>query len=317
MKKIATLAMIAILATLASCNTDELCYDHPHVGETIVRFDWSRCPDAAPASVATYFFTPDRQENLRYNFGGRDGGKVNLPYGSYSALGLNSDHNSWARMRYVHDIDAFEIYTEDVATLRGLGLDVHSLPSTRANNEQRMAKTPEGRLYNHRLDNIDVNENTEGQTITFYPEEVTCHYTITVTDVENIKYLHGSPIDGTLSGMAEGFCHGKHSPTSTPVTMPYVLVPDEASNTLRGSFLTFGRPNDASISHTAIIYVIFDDGTAQYYSYDVSNQVRNAPDPLHVDIVINGIKLPKPIVNGGGFSPDVKEWNDQSEEIQM
>lgn len=318
---ITKMAKIAVTATLivlsSSCNTDELCYDHPHVGETTVVFDWSRCPDAQPASMAAYFFTPAREEHIRYNFAGRDGGKINLPYDSYNALGLNSDHTNWARMRNVHDVEAFEIYTEDVTTLRGLGLDVRSLPAARADKEQRMAKAPEGALYNHRLDGIAVNESTEGQTVTFYPEEATCRYTVTVTDVENIKYLHGSPIDGTLSGMAEGFCHGTNSPTSTPVTMPYLLVPDEAANTLRSSFITFGRPDDASVSHTATIYVLFEDGTAQYYTYDVSDQVLDAPDPHRVDIVIKGIRLPKPIVNGGGFKPDVSQWTEQREEIKM
>lgn len=317
MKRIAILAKIAILATLASCNTDELCYSHPHVGDFVVRYDWSRCPDANPASMAAYFYPADGQgAHVAYNFSGRDGGNAHLLCGDYLALGLNSDHEYWARMRNEHDIDLFEILTGDVAVLPALGIDVNSLPPSRSEASERMAMTPDGPLYNHRKDDVAVTEANAMQTVTFYPEEVTCRYTVTITDVTNIKYLHNGQIDGTISGMAEGFMHGRHAPSDVAVTMPFVLTPDNATNTIRSRFLTLGRC-DMTAAHTVTVYVIFDDQSARYYTYDVTDQVRRAPDPRNVDIVISGLELPKPIVNGGGFRPNVTDWVNEDEHIQM
>lgn len=36
--------------------------------------------------------------------------------------------------------------------------------------------------------------------------------------------------------------------------------------------------------------------------------MHSASDPRHVDIVLDGLPLPKPIQNGNGFHPDIDEW---------
>lgn len=309
---------IASLLLLTACNTDELCYDHPHVGDFAVKYDWSKCPDANPGSMAAYFYPLEGEGgHVACNFTGREGGKAHLSCGSYQAIGLNSDHEDWARMRNEHDIELFEIYTADVVALQAFGIDVRALPPSRDDAGLRMAMAPSGPLYSHRKDDIAVTESNAMQTVTFYPEEATCHYTVTITDVTNIKYLRNRQIDGSISGMAEGFAHGRQAPTDVPVSMPFVLTPDNASSSMHAQFLTLGCCAEASAPNIVTIYVIFDDASAQYYTFDVTAQVRNAPDPHHVDIVISGLSLPKPIVNGGGFRPSVTDWINQTEEIVM
>ena len=61
--------------------------------------------------------------------------------------------------------------------------------------------------------------------------------------------------------------------------------------------------------HQLTIYAILADGSRFYKTFDVTDQVHGATDPCNVEIVIDGLELPKPI-EGGGFNPDVGDWMD-------
>lgn len=40
-------------------------------------------------------------------------------------------------------------------------------------------------------------------------------------------------------------------------------------------------------------------------------------DPRNVHIVLDGLPLPKPITNGGGFQPEVEPWQPVEIDIEM
>ncbi len=51
------------------------------------------------------------------------------------------------------------------------------------------------------------------------------------------------------------------------------------------------------------------DGEKLCYQFDVSDQVREAPDPFNVSICIRGLELPdKPGVDSGGMDAGVDGW---------
>lgn len=313
--------MVALFltVTLSTCHNKELCEDHSHIHNVKVVFDWSNAPDANPKSVSAYFFSTsdgDAPGNIRYNFIGRNGGSIRLTSGYYSAIGMNNDHTDWAAFRGTDNIETFEIYTFDATMLSALGLDANSVPRARDTENERIATTP-GMLWNNRQDGIMLNDEDGDHTITFYPEEAICHYTVTILDVENLKYLNGGSLDATLSGLAEGFYHGSHSPTNTPVTMPFEIKDNGTGNQLYAEFLTFGECSLTKAKHFLNVYMLFDDGTANFYTYDVTQQVASAPDPRHVNIVVRGLSLPKPITNGGGFRPSIDDWEEVTEDLDM
>ncbi len=310
MKRISQLILIPAMATLfTACDHKELCLDHSHTVNARITFDWRNAPDADPSSMAAYLFDIDNSgaEPLRYIFSGRDGGNVHMPAGQYSALGMNSDNNDWAFLRNINDIETFEIYTGDATLLSSFGLSTLNVPRARDTENERIAETP-GTVYSDRRDNEIFHVNDTVRNITLYPEEITCHYTVTVLDVENIDYLNGGSLDATLSGLAEGFLHGKNAATSTPVTMPFNMSADKDAATLKGRFLTFGEPSNLSVKHILTIYIVFSDESRRYYTFDVTDQVHDAPDPHNVDIVVTGLSIPKPIADSGGFRPDVADW---------
>ena len=48
-----------------------------------------------------------------------------------------------------------------------------------------------------------------------------------------------------------------------------------------------------------------------------TKQVQSAPDPKHIVIVVSGLEVPKPIVNGSGFRPKVDDWQTKEIEVGM
>ncbi len=310
---------LIILATfsLTSCNHKDLCFDHNHNIDTEVIFDWRNAPDAQPSSMALIMF--DRNlvnDPIRYIFSGREGGPIDLPVGQYDAIGMNADLNDWAKFRNQPDIESVEIYTDDAEELEAYQLSSYSVPRVRGTETERMAATP-GMAWSTRSDSIILNPTDTHKIITLYPEEIVCHYSVEILDVENLENAHGETIDGTLSGMAEGYLHGKKHPTDTPVTMPFTLSVDTDINGLQGEFLTFGECCDTQRQHILTVYLFLTDGSKWYYSFDVTDQVSNAPDPHHVNIVIRGLKLPKPIQSDAGFHPEINDWQTETIDVSM
>ena len=299
---------------LVGCNHKDLCFDHTHTLDIEVVYDWQNAPDAQPSSMELFLYDISTNASVRFNFQGRDGGPIRVEAGSYDAIGFNSDLTDWARFRNTSDASTFEIYTDDANTLNAYRLDPLSVPRAEAAGEERIAKTPE-MLWNDFVENISIKSGVDRQIVTLYPEEAVCHYTVTVRDIENAEYLNGTELDGTLSGMSESYLHGQKSPSDSHVTMPFVLNSSD-EHSLNASFLTFGESPSAHYPHILTIYMILNDGSKWYSTFDVSDQIYNAPDPKHVDIVVSGLKLPKPL-SSGGFVPDVNDWQDIQVDIKM
>lgn len=149
------------------------------------------------------------------------------------------------------------------------------------------------------------------ETITLYPEELVCHYTVDVYDVENISGIAASSVDATLSGMAEGYGLGARCATDAKVTMPFVLSTDRTADRLHGEFLTFGECTHTTARHIMTVYMVLADGSRWYHTYDVTDQVQNAPDPRHVHIEVRGLPLPEPPTpktGGTEMSANVNDW---------
>ncbi len=312
-----SLLAMSLLPLLVSCNHKDLCYEHNHHIETDVVFDWKNAPDGNPSSVAAIMFDQEMvKDPVRFIFSGRDGGRVNLPVGKYDVLGLNADLNDWAQFRNQPDIESVEIYTKDATRLEAYNLMPETLPRVRSAEDERMAETPQ-MAWGARTDNVKITYNDTVKRVTLYPEEIVCHYSVRIIDVVNIENARGEIIDGTLSGMAEGYTYGKKHSTDNVVSHPFTLAIDSDNASLYGKFLTFGECPNNKQPHILTIYLFLSDGSKWYYNFDVTDQVRNAPDPKHVDIVVEGLTLPRPLQSDAGLHPEVNDWQTETIDIPM
>ena len=310
-------AVIGVAACfLSGCNHKDLDFEiEESRSRTKVVYDWRNAPDANPASMELCLYPGNTNYHLSFNLLGKDGGYIDLAPGQYDAISMNNDDLDWALYRNTNDEDVFEVYTHNASELGAYKLLVASIPRADGSENERIAATPE-MAWGTRSDNISVVREKDENIITLYPEETVCHYSVEIRDVGNISAARGEVIDGTLSGMAEGYKYGSHKSTDTPVTMPFILSVDQANNSLHGEFLTFGECDTVKAHHTLSVYLFLTDGTKWYYTFDVDDQVAKAPDPRHVHIVVSGLTLPKPLTSGG-LVPDVNEWNTEVIDLKM
>lgn len=306
MKKIVFYLFAALAAVAAaSCEHKELCYDHTHTVEVRVVFDWKNAPEAAPETMSLYLFPKTGGEPLRYEFTDRRGGTITVPFGAYDALGLNSDTETLL-FRNIALSGTFEVYTREANLLGALGIRSEDAPRAEGAQDERVAAQPD-MLWCDSAKDIDLKRDVSGQTITLYPAVAVRNYTVEIRNAENLKYVTG--LSGSLSGMAAGLLVESKAPTSEAVTLPFAAAATEELTGITGGLQAFG-PCSAERAQKLVIYAVLGNGEKWYYTYDVTEQVREAPDPYNVHILLDGLPLPKPLVNGGGFQPGVDGWNE-------
>ena len=159
--------------------------------------------------------------------------------------------------------------------------------------------------------------------LTLMPHEQICYYTYEIRDVENMEGI--TQMCASLSGMSGSvFCAAEQ------VRREYVTLPFEASagdeTTIEGEFHTFGHydadtdvtraDGDAEAPHKLVLYVWLKDGSKYYYTFDVTDQVDEAPEKRRVHIVVDGLPLPEPIT-GGDMDVAVDDWIVVNEDITM
>ena len=77
------------------------------------------------------------------------------------------------------------------------------------------------------------------------------------------------------------------------------------------------QDGDNGIPHKLVIYAVLKDGSQVYYTYDVTEQMHRAPDPLNIHLHLEGLPLPTPVGGDGGMTPDIDGWNDVKIDIEM
>ena len=108
-------------------------------------------------------------------------------------------------------------------------------------------------------------------------------------------------------------------PFELQVTVPESGL-DAGRELVVGDLLFFGHcPETADdVPHALTVYATMSDGSRHAYTFDVeevTRQMHKAPDQQDILIRLEGLPLPEPIGGGGGFIPDVEEW--ESEEIVL
>ncbi|MDE6650659.1 MAG: DUF5119 domain-containing protein [Muribaculaceae bacterium] len=300
------LSLAALLFT--SCRHKDLYMEEEMSSQLQVVFDWSNAPEADPTSMALYLYEDDGRNPMRFIFANKTGGLIKSPFGNHHAICMNADNTDWARIRNHESVETLEICTQDAMEIGSRADDSSTVPRPEGTENERIAATP-GMLWGSRRNDIAIMPHSGMQTITMYPVEAVCHYTVDIYDVTNLEEIESSAVDATLSGMAEGYNHGQESPTDNTVSFKFDLKGNAAEKNLHGEFLTFGECPDNDARHYLTLYMVLNDGSKWYQTYDVSDQVTKAPDPKHVHIIIRGLNLPEPPQEGDSeLKTDVNEW---------
>ena len=301
--RLAAIYAIMIAAVfMPGCEHNELCYDHTHVTELNVEFDWSQAPDADPSTMVVHFFRPDGSLYRRVEFTQRTGGKVRLEAGEYRILFHNGNMETVYELGNSHSDYALSGVSRSILEPMGREGDAPRPPESA---DQLIFSAPD-QVWAGSHSAIEILPGVAGQTVKLTPVEATMEYTVEITGVENLR--DDIDVSAAITGMsplyrlAEG-CHGGEAAT-LPISVERV-----GDNTLVAHFRTFGHCPQTELAHTFSVYT----SNKFFVNYDITEKMHNAPDPRHVVIEIQGLRLPD-----AGMGTEISGWENVEEyEIDM
>lgn len=313
-----------LIAATSSMAMNGCIYDDlkPCLGEevdiTIVN-DWALAPDADPEGIAYTFYIDGVKDHWRFDFPGREAGKVILPTGDYRFLMYNDD-TSGVRFESGHDGTM-------VATSRPghilEGLPGWSASDTITYTREKVLICPDmmwSGSYSDVIVTYDqltysdstatytsrLSENNPMQLVT-RPQQIVSTYSYEIVNVENLSGV--KRMCAAMSGLAASLCVNNGLRSSQAVTLPVKAV-KSGDNTIAGEFFTFGLPRAARAPNLLYVFVWLTDGRRYVYEFDVTSQIVNAPDRLNVHVVVDSLSLPESIPGEsvGTFDPSVDGW---------
>ena len=316
MMRMCYIVLLMLICIFASCTHKELCYDHSHIVSLDVKFDWSNAPDASPESMSLYLFSEDGTKPQRYELSGREGGTIRLSRGVYHAVCLNSDTRN-IECRDKENISTFLVASRDEngsGNSMGAGMLYSAMKQNEERENERYARQPE-MLWTGRGYDFTVAE--DGDVMTLMPEQAVIRITISIYNVNNMRNV--ASIAGSLSGLSEGILAGTGEHNGVCVTHPFEVEKSEDYTSLHADLLAFGDCLGGDKKHYIDIYTILVDGSQWKYSYDVTDDVHEAEDALHINIVLDSLPVPEPApgTGSGVFAPSLGDWVNVDQEIKM
>ena len=321
------IAILMVAMALGACKAElrELCYDHSHISDLHVGFDWQEAPEMHPKGMTVLFYDASQsfQEPERYDFAGTEGGNARLIKGDYRAVAYNYDTET-ILYRNGESYTTLEAYTRYSSVEEGTQLAPftrgQSMPRATGTEQEPVILEPD-ELCGAISDEFALSLDKTTQVL-IKPEHRTKEVVITITNVPNLEYTN--QFGGALSGLAPSVCMATGRLGEGCVTESFACNAVDAT-TLQMKFRIFGHcpeyEEGVQNTHFLTIYAILADGSKWYYTTDVTTQMHNeqpGPDPEgddEIDVDIDGLPIPKPIVNGSGFEPSVDGW--QSIEIDV
>lgn len=336
MKRILDSMLCLLLLVLASCNHQELCYDHPpHANRYHInviadyRLDWEEpygdwnWKNNWPEHYLPYEgFRPVKPAGLRVvNTGvdgksdihnlSPDGGIITLYDGANDLLFYNND-------------------TEYILFSRQ-----DNGATTRATTRSRTRSTYFGSKYaNEGEETVNAPDMLYGNYIEDYiPEklvkpadvEVTLHplvftYKIRYEFESGLEYV--SLVRGAITGMARSVLMNTGYTSSEPATILYDCEKtDFGARAIVRSFGVPDFPNDhygtrSTNKHALNLEVMLRNGNMLSFDFDITEQLKTQPHGGV--IVVKGIVIKEEdgMAGSGGFDVDVKDWGEY-EDIEI
>lgn len=318
------------IALVLGAMTSSCVYEYPcccisDTGFTIVN-DWTDCPDAHPEGMAYLFFPDDGSPVWRFDFPGMEAGVVSMPEGNYKVISYNDD-TSTILFDDKGGYDGYKAYCCDGDILgRSVSQRYDGGAVPQANASEPVKQCPDmmwgvaycgfGLQYDYLcyLPEGEPGENSydapwtvsENMEIVMRQRPLVARYECRIEDVKNLGGV--SRMCAAMSGMAGSLDipSGRRGPDA--VTLPFAVASSGVS-TISGNFHTFGIPSGSEARNMLNLFVWLADGRRFNYEFDVSDQVRNAPDSMDVLIVVRGLTIePSEEVGGGGFDVGVDDW---------
>ena len=309
------LYMIGSVLLLTSCHYKDL--EEELVRHNVdVEFLWHEQPDATPEGMLMHVWAADMQP-LVIPFSDVNGGPTTLMADNYQLVAWNDKTLLQTRGDSYGD---FEIYSlpQEVATFSAPFATNRSMPRALGTENQPSIMQPDS-CQTAAIPLFTVEEGRSAH-IVFTMHEATKTYRFVVRDAEHMSFL--KEVFATLSGMSGSWLPAAEQCTDTECVIPFEMSHVDGEPAVEGGVRAFGHcPNGDLHQHLLTVYAVLQNGQQYYFVFDVTEQMHDGShtgDGTDQPIIIETLPSPTPIEdNGGGFQPDVDEWDDIEQDIDL
>lgn len=298
-----------------------------------IEFDWEEAPEANPEGMCLYFYPVDgsRGNPIRFDLPGHRGGTVEIPEGQYHLICYNNDARSVLR----HGLEGFHTHfltTRQADLLEPVfgSMANTTVPHPGAPDEPAMLE-PEA-IWGCGIVNIRLNEgeveyeplqsggipgmkvSNDNHLIVAKMQPLTCHYSVKILEAPQHRYI--SWMCGVLSGLSPSVAAASGNVSDKPVCLPFMMHPDGQGG-YDGEFITFGYSGIGVLHNSLALFTSMTDDSNVIYTFDVTPQVLQAPNPRRVHITVETLPQPQPREGGFGFTPTVDSWLEIECEINL
>ena len=330
-------AMLLLLLAISSCKRDHLYYEGLHTATVIVNPDWTKS-HLHPNGVTVYAYNSS-DGSLYKRFppvSAQERCYIQLPKGNYTLVVMNDTPEEFAdRIDFIGEENLNTLQAKGVQDLKRSKIENASgslycivEPDTLA-----VALYSNLNITQQQIDYFwDKPENTVSPEnaikINVEPQRVVTMINIKA-HVKGLKYARGTTIS-YFRGLAEGHMLGQGQNSMESVAQSFILnqrVFDPGSDSdgaIKASFLSFGMLGDGNTSSRYYLDINFVliNGEPYPLTFDVTDLITvDISLNLQLSLNINlEIELPEVIGDeggGGGFNPDVSEWEDEIVDIPI
>lgn len=310
------LMLMSMLIIQTSCQPhDTFCFNHPHA-IVILQYDWSQAHDAHDVKgTRVYFFDGnDGNKYTRMSFNNMEGGTLYLTEGRYNAIAFNNDTDKlfWKGDNSQYTL---ETYTRNAEL-------TEELPGFDYEHIEGLVLTP-NRLYVANKEDIKVERN-DTTYIILTPQKATYELIWDVTGILGANRVDAcavsvSGIGGSLLPYDMRTERNESLMSGIGTYVPGDGEEDEDGDEIggfEGRFEIFGCNFLDECEHSLTIYCWSSGGNIRV-SYDVTDQMHIVKEDRKIYIHIDAdFEIPDDGNDvGGGFDPDVGNWNEINEDI--
>jgi hypothetical protein len=287
----------------------------PHITSDMLRvliYD----PSGAPI-LSQGFISQKRIDENNYEV---FSGPLALSAGEYRMLGYNFDVD-YIRIRKESDYNTIEASTLEVPRT------FYSRFGSRAEDLGIICYAPE-HLMVARAPKIVVQPQTQARTIELDAHTIVDTYYIQIRIKGAHNMAQNASCQAVLTGVAQSNCFGPNLRNyDEPASLYFEMKRNTDPNTPEGEnadvlcavFNTFGKIPDAESRLVVTLSILTRDGQTHQKEIDLTTvfQTEDARE-RHWLLIDQEWEIPAPVVSGGGgFAPDVEDWEDVEDIIPI
>lgn len=303
--------LAATAVSCAPCDRHCTCTPDVPMRDIEVIYDWRQAPGASPEGMAVLIYDVEA-EGMPWRYDLRPaGGHIDVPQGTARAITYNNDTEN-LNFDNTDDFYSCKAVTHEGNLFDGLTEAWYGPePEARADAGQRVLVQSD-LLWLYSAETLAV----DGATTLFSPVAVVARYSYSITDIKGLEGV--DRMCAAVTGLAGEIYLAGAVKGDEAVTVPGALAKTGTASAA-GAIRTWGCVDNPGSTCRLQLFFWLTDGKKYCYDFDVTRQVREAPDPLEVKITAGGIDLPEPEMpepgGDGGIGVDVDNW--ETVEIEL